>query len=104
VGLLLRGSDIGWGWMMSMMVFMVLFWGAVIFGIVWLIRSSVDHRPEHRTESPIDILERRFAEGAIPVEDYRARRDVLVKGATGSNGAGVQEPLTAPQPPEGRQR
>jgi uncharacterized membrane protein len=32
------------------------------------------------TERPVDILERRFAEGAITEEDYRARRDVLVSG------------------------
>ena len=32
-------GDVGWGWMALMMTLMVLFWAAVIFGIVWLIRS-----------------------------------------------------------------
>jgi putative membrane protein len=73
----------GWGWgsMSLMMVMMVLFWGAVIFGVVWLIRSITQgesHAGERLSkESPIEILERRFAEGGIGEEDYRARREVL---------------------------
>ena len=72
----------GWGWMSLMMVLMVLFWGAVIFGVVLLIRgatqggSGAGERPPPK-ESPIEILERRFAEGEITEEDYRARREVL---------------------------
>jgi putative membrane protein len=68
----------GWGWMSVMMV---LFWGAVIFGVVWLIRGAAWGRsvPETpvSTESPTEILDRRFAEGEIEEEDYRARREVL---------------------------
>lgn len=45
-------------------------------------------------EGPVEILERRFAEGEITAEDYRARREVLVSGPA--------EPETAPQA-EGRQ-
>jgi putative membrane protein len=93
----------GWGWMASMMVVMVLFWAAVIFGIVWLIRTAVDRRPEPRSESPIEILERRFAEGAISVEDYQAHRQVLLDGP-GSNGARGDEPFTATRAAERRQR
>jgi putative membrane protein len=78
----------GWGWMSLMMVMMVLFWGAVIAGIVWLIRGAAWGRSEPdrpvNTESPAEILDRRFAEGDISEEDYRARRDVL---------AGRGEPL-----------
>lgn len=64
-----------------MMIFMVLFWGAVVFGIVWLARGvthdrRIPGRPPAR-ESPLDILERRFAEGTIDEEEYRARREVL---------------------------
>src|SRR5512133_237336 len=79
----------GWGWMSLMMVMMVLFCGAVVFGVVWLIRgatqggSHASERPP-RQESPIEILERRFAEGEMSEQDYRARREVL---------AGRGEPL-----------
>jgi putative membrane protein len=95
----------GWGWMSLMMVVMLLFWAAVIFGIVWLVRNSVDRQPEPRTESPIDVLDRRFAEGAISVDDYHARREVLLNRTAGSNGAGKKdEPLTAAHPVGGRER
>ena len=88
----------GWGWMSLMMVMMVLFWGAVIFGIFWVIRSAAQGSaaPGERfvsRESPLDILERRFAEGAISEEDYRARRQVLVGELAGPNGATKDEPL-----------
>ncbi len=73
-------GDVGTGWMILMMVVMVLFWGAIIFGAVWLIRGAFDGRPGRRSESPTEVLDRRFAEGAISVEDYQARRQVLVNG------------------------
>lgn len=76
-----------WGWMSLMMAMMVLFWGAVIVGTVWLIRSAGGSWGRERsvsTETPVEILDRRFAEGEISEEDYRARREVL---------AGRGEPL-----------
>jgi putative membrane protein len=83
-------GDFGWGWMLLMMIPMLLLWGAIIFGVVWLIRSSTWGQPpkNERTvnkESPIEILERRFAEGAMTLEDYQSRREVLLNG--GSPGA-----------------
>lgn len=90
-------GDVGWGWMIGMMIVMVLFWGAIIFGAIWLIRATVGGRPEERRESPTELLERRFAEGAISVEDYRARRKVLVNGSTEANGAHDEEALATPR-------
>ena len=100
-------GDVGWGWMGLMMVLMVLFWGAIIFGIVWLIRAGVRGGPAPSgetfvsRESPVQILERRFAEGAISPEDYRARREIL-SGAARPNGANKDEPLAASPAGEGR--
>ena len=71
----------GWGWMSLMMIVMALFWGAVIAGIVWAIRGVASgapaREPNARHETPADILDRRFAEGDISEEDYRARRKLL---------------------------
>ena len=92
----------GWGWMTLMMFGMVLFWAAIIFGVVWLIRSTVDRPPQQRSESPLELLGRRFAEGAVSAEDYQARREILLNGSAGSNGAHGNEPLTTAR--EGRQR
>lgn len=80
-------GDWGWGWMSLMMLMMVLFWGGIIVGIVWLVRSAGGaprtHEPSMSRETPVEILDRRFAEGEISEEDYRARREVL----TGRGGA-----------------
>jgi putative membrane protein len=95
----MHGDDVGFGWMM---LGMVLFWGAVIFLIVWLVRGGFEGRRERRNATPIELLERRFAEGAISVEDYRARREVLVNRPPPPRGDRKENPLTAPLEPEGR--
>ena len=87
----------GWGWMSLMMIPMVLFWGAIIFGVFWLVRGAVGGPPAERKETPTEILERRFAEGAISVEDYRARREVLGNGTAEPSGAHNKEALTTPR-------
>ena len=84
-------GDVGWGWMVGMMVLMVLFWGAVILGIVSFVRgvgdagsgarSSSPTDVSERRETPTEVLDRRFAEGTISVEDYQARRKVLAGDA-----------------------
>ena len=94
-------GDVGWGWMTLMMPLMVLFWAAVVFGIVWLIRSAARGGPAPSgetsvsREAPVEILERRFAEGALTLEDYRARREVLVNGNAEPNRASTDKPQGA---------
>jgi putative membrane protein len=83
-------GDWGWGWMSLMMVLMVLFWGGIIVGVVWLVRSAGGaawtREGSMSRETPVEILDRRFAEGEISEEDYRARREVLAGrgGAAGT--------------------
>ena len=81
-------GDWGWGWMALMMVMMLLFWGAIIAAIVWLLRgaswSATPREGGASKETPAEILDRRFAEGEISEDDYRARRELL---------AGRGEPL-----------
>ena len=74
----------GWGWMVPMMLGMALFWGAIILGFVWLIRDGVQHRQQPPEETALTILDRRFAEGALSLDDYHQRKDVLVGTATRS--------------------
>ena len=71
----------GWAWMMPMMLGMALFLGAIILGCGWLIRDGVNGHHSHPTETALSILDRRFAEGAVPLDEYQQRRDVL-SGAT----------------------
>ncbi len=84
-------GDIGTGWWIVMMVAMVLFWGAIILGVVWLARGGFDGWRGGRRETPSETLERRFAEGAISVEDYHERRDVIAGVHRSPEAAGEDE-------------
>lgn len=66
--------------MMLMMGWWILMWGAIVFGIVWLARGSFDGWRKERTETPLETLDRRFAEGAISVDDYYERLAVINSG------------------------
>ncbi|HZA90978.1 MAG TPA: hypothetical protein VE401_12195 [Solirubrobacterales bacterium] len=68
------GDGPGW-WI----VFAPLFWIAVIVGIVLLVRSRGGGPPWRGggRETGIEVLERRYAEGELSLEQYRERRSVL---------------------------
>lgn len=83
-------GDVSSGWMVVMMIAMVLFWAGIILGVVWLVRgaSGGSRWGGERKETPSEILDRRFAEGAISVEDYHQRREVIAGGARDDQAAG----------------
>jgi putative membrane protein len=56
-----------------------LVWFLVIVGIALLVRgrSGRSPGPGGGQETGIDLLERRFAEGELSLEEYRERRSVL---------------------------
>jgi putative membrane protein len=65
----------GWGWWMIFGgIWMLLFWIAIIWLVVWGIRSLVRHRepgegtPEKR--DPLDIAKERYAKGQISKEEF----------------------------------
>jgi putative membrane protein len=71
-------GDWGAGWWILMMVGMVLFWGLVIVGIVWVVRELGGRRDHaEASASPLDLLDRRLAEGGISPEEYEERRRIL---------------------------
>jgi putative membrane protein len=81
-------GHMGGGWWIVMMIWMVLFWGAVIFGVVWLARGgSTGWSRAPRRETPLEILDRRFAEGAVSADDYHDRRDVITSGGARRGGS-----------------
>ncbi len=73
-------GDVGIGWWIVMMLGMVVFWGAIIALVVWLVRGGGGSR----SEPPQGILRRRLADSAISVEEYEQRRSALEDAASGS--------------------
>ena len=56
-----------------------LFWLLLIVGILFLVRGRSGRPPwtGGGRETGIEVLERRFAEGELSLEQYRERRSVL---------------------------
>ena len=81
------GAGMGWGMMGPGMmggfgmgfgaIFMVLFWGLIIWGIVALVRRAASPGSDsthYRVDSPLDVLKKRYARGDIRREEYEAMR------------------------------
>lgn len=67
-----------WGvWGIGMMLMMLVFWGAVIVGMVvairWLVSQGQGKEPR-RTDAAVDILRQRYARGEINKEEFEAKR------------------------------
>ena len=71
----------GWGALMA--VGMIAFWIAVAVLVVWLVRGGAGQTGPRRSNEPtaLEILDRRFAEGAISADEYRERRDTMRAGS-----------------------
>jgi putative membrane protein len=87
------------GWWIVMVPLMVLFMG----GMMWMMLrgmiggsspgSSTPSETPGTRETPSEILERRFAEGEISIEEYRARREVLMSESTAPSRDEDQQPM-----------
>ena len=85
----------GWGYAL-MTVSMILFWGAVIAGIVALVRyfgrsgqppeASPSSQTPPASQTPEQLLAERFARGEISEDEYRQRLAVLRGEGQRTNG------------------
>jgi len=73
------GGGIGWGGWLVMVMMMVVFWGAIAWVLVTLIRNSGSrqHDAPPAGSDALKILDERFARGEIDDEEYQRRRAVL---------------------------
>lgn len=58
-------------------VMLLLFWAAIVFGVVWLVRGTRAGHPGGPGDRARQILDERFARGEMTEEEYRQRRDLL---------------------------
>jgi putative membrane protein len=69
-----------WAWMV---VVMLLFVGALVFGIFAVVRASDrdrDRSTPQGSEGALGVLADRFARGEIDAEEYAERRRILIEG------------------------
>lgn len=76
---MMPGGMFGWGFGGLGLFFMLVFWAAIIVGIVlgvrWLVQQG---RPAGvagaGSDSALDILKKRYAQGEIDREEFEAKR------------------------------
>lgn len=69
------GMHAGWGWWMAFgWLWFVLFWGGIIWLIVWAVNRLSGRRPEEgpqrRESTPLEIARERLAKGEISEEEF----------------------------------
>lgn len=73
------GHDMGWAGWLVMWLMMLVFWGLLVAGGFWLVRSIRSDRGGAPTAPPSarQILDERLARGELTEEEYLRRRDLL---------------------------
>ena len=74
------GGGFGFGW-----IFMLVFWGLVIWGIIALVRGGTghgcwgghNHDGHKQNNNALDILKERYAKGEINKEEFEAKKKDL---------------------------
>ena len=79
-GMMGPGMMGGFGWWWFMPIFMILFWGLVIWGIVALVRGLSGSRGSDSStaDSAMEVLKRRYARGDISKEEFEEKKKDLV--------------------------
>jgi len=58
-------------------ILMVLFWGAIIWLIVWLVNQNRQSEPRSDRRTPQEILKERYAKGEISKKEFDEMKKYL---------------------------
>ncbi len=64
----------GFGW-----IFMLLFWGVLIWFVYTLVNAIHLDSKQDKEEDAMEILKRRYAKGDIPRKEYEEIKEELIK-------------------------
>jgi putative membrane protein len=63
----------GW-WMVFGMIWMVVFWGAIIALAIWAVSRLGEGERRDHADTPLEIARRRYARGEITREEFEELR------------------------------
>jgi putative membrane protein len=73
------GPGMMWGWWGMGWIFMIVFWGLIIVGLIFLIRSLIRATKTSKgEESALDILKKRYARGEMNKEEFEQKKKDLL--------------------------
>lgn len=73
----MMGWGDGYGWMGFGSIFMLIFWGLIIVGVIALVRLLLAQGTgclEAPGKKPLEILQERYARGEIERDEYEQKR------------------------------
>jgi len=70
----MMGFGMGFGW-----IFMLLFWGMLVWLVYTLINASQSNTKQGREEDALGILKKRYAKGEISKKEYEEMRKELIR-------------------------
>src|SRR3989344_5232778 len=68
------GVGMGFGW-----IFMLLFWGVLIWLAYALITAARSNTKQGKEENAMEILKKRYAKGEISKKEYEEKRKKLIR-------------------------
>lgn len=70
-------DGVAWFWMLGGLVWMVIFWGAIIALVVWAVSRLTRREATPRSDSALEIARQRYARGEISREEFEQIRQDL---------------------------
>lgn len=58
-------------------IFLLLFWGLIIFGVIWILKRLIPGNQLQKSESTLNILKRRYASGEINQQEFSEMKSTL---------------------------
>jgi putative membrane protein len=71
--------DFGYGMGFFGWIMMVLFWGAVIWFIVWLVNQNKNNDKNHSDKTASEILKERYVKGEISKKEFDEMKKEISK-------------------------
>lgn len=71
------GMGLGGGWVG--LIFMILFWGLIIWLVITLIQRSSNQAGSTKNKSALDTLKDRYARGEIDQQEFKEKKKDLIE-------------------------